>query len=166
MAVLLASTSGAVARDHNQRGATIASQGPDLASCVVPSAIRVPGTDGIAIDHIRFEDVPSLRDSPSVILRFDIRNDTAASVAGVIVSVALFANANRTPGAVPLLERPLEAVVRVPLRPGFSFDYTIRLKNLSLESACESDVVVVGDAVPYSLDRIHKSLLSGYRPPR
>jgi len=147
IAVLIGPTSAAVADSHNQQRATNASaHGTDIPTCVVPSAAGVPGQDGIAIDHIRFEDAPPLGGSPSVVLRFDIRNDTAADLAGVIVWMALFEHADRMPAAPRLLERPLEVLVNVPLPPKFSFGYKVRLKNLSLEFACESDVVVV--AVP------------------
>jgi hypothetical protein len=104
----------------------------------------VPHRDGITIRHIRFEGAPPFEDSSSVILRFDIRNDSADDVKGVIVSVSLFSAADRALETSPLLRRPLRVLVNEPLLAGYSLDYRICLKNLALESACRSEVVIVG----------------------
>jgi hypothetical protein len=74
-----------------------------------------------------------------------MRNDSAAGVTGIIVSVSLFGSADRTLETSLLLQQPLQMLVNAPLLAGYSLDYEIRLKNLSLESACMSEVVVVAE---------------------
>lgn len=148
IAVLIGgSTYGIWARDHSDHQALTLSRTPDVASCSVASAKHVPGRDDVTIRHIRFEAAPPFENSPSVILRFDMRNDSAAGVTGIVVSVSLFGSADRTLETSPLLQQPLRMRVNAPLPAGYSLDYEIRLKNLSLESACMSEVVVVADAV-------------------
>lgn len=141
------STYGIWARDHNDHRAPTASDLSDVSSCSVSSANHVPSRDAITIRHIRFEGAPPFQDSSSVILRFDIRNDSADDVKGIIVSVSLFSSADLAPENSPLLRQPLRVLVNEPLPAGYSLDYRIRLKNLSLESACRSKVVIVGDTM-------------------
>jgi hypothetical protein len=133
------------ARDHNDLRAADGSYLSDVDSCSVTSASPVFHRDGITIRHIRFEGAPPFEDSSSVFLRFNIRNDSADDVNGIIISVSLFSSADLALERSPLLLRPVRVRVNEPLPAGYSLDYGIRLKNLSLTSACRSEVVIVGD---------------------
>lgn len=148
VAVLIAgSVYGVGARDHNDHRALTVSLGRDVTSCSVTQAKHESSRGGITIKRIRFENAQSVDDSPSVTLRFEMHNDTAAAVAGTIVAVSLFASAEGTLETSPLLKRPFRVLVNEPLAAGYSLDYRVRLKNLALETACASEVVIVGEAV-------------------
>ena len=96
IAVLIAgSTDGTWARDRNDHRALNASILSDVTSCSVATAKQVPGREGVTIRDARFEGASPIEDSPSVMLRFVVRNDTTARINGVIVSVSLFSVAGR-----------------------------------------------------------------------
>jgi hypothetical protein len=97
---------------------------------------------GIAIRHIRLEPSTPVDGSPSVVLKFDLHNEGWTSVTDIVLEVSL-----RTRGGESAIEqpsvRPFTIKIRNVLMAGYSFDYEIRLRNVSLDTAKTPEIEVV-----------------------
>jgi hypothetical protein len=111
-----------------------------------PSALekKYEGSErGVSIRRIRLEPSPTVNDSEAVVLKFDVRNDTATGMTDIVVSVSLLGPPQGNLERRAVLVRPFRIRVGGPLRAGYSLDYEIQLKNLSLQSDCVPEIEVV-----------------------
>jgi hypothetical protein len=99
--------------------------------------------DGIAVRHIRLEAATAIDGSPSVVLKFDVHNEGWTSVTDVVLSVSLRNADSDTPIELPARVRPFTIKIRNVLLAGYSFDYEIRLRNVSLDTANTPEIEVV-----------------------
>jgi len=99
--------------------------------------------DGIAVRHIRVEAAMPVDGSPSVVLKFDVHNDGSANVTDIVLSVSL--RRSGTAKSVEPTARVQPFTIKIPnvLLAGYSFDYEIRLRNVSLETANVPEIEVV-----------------------
>lgn len=100
--------------------------------------------DGIAVRHIRLEAATPVDGSPSVVLKFDVHNEGSANVTDIVLSVSLRKSDSAEP-VEPARVQPFTIKLRNVVLAGYSVDYEIRLRNVSLEAA-NSPVIEVVDA--------------------
>ena len=104
---------------------------------------------GIAIRHVRLEASPAVDGSPSVTLKFDLHNVGLTSVTDIVLEVSLHSTTSprgATRGkAVDASEvvRPFTIKIHNVLMAGYSFDYEIRLRNVSLDATSAPEIEVV-----------------------
>jgi hypothetical protein len=101
---------------------------------------------GIAIRHVRLEASPAVDGSPSVTLKFDLHNVGWTSVTDIVLAVSLRNGAHegtRENASDAETVRPFTIKIRNVLMAGYSFDYEIRLRNVSLDNASAPKIEVV-----------------------
>jgi hypothetical protein len=116
-------------------------------SSILRSSLDLPDTDDpadrIAIHHIRIEPSTPFEGLPSVVLKFDLHNEGWTSVTDIVVSVSLRKDDRGTPRETSERVQPFTSKIRNVLLAGYSFDYEIRLRNLSFETDSVPDIQVV-----------------------
>jgi hypothetical protein len=114
---------------------------------ILRSSLDVPASqdavDGIAIRHIRVEAATSVDGSPSVFLKFDVHNEGSANVTDIVLSVSLRKSDTAEPVEPTVRVQPFTIKIPNVLLAGYSFDYEIRLRNVSLETANAPAIEVV-----------------------
>ena len=113
---------------------------------ITRSSLDLPGSDvadGIAVRHIRVEAATPVDGTPSVVLKFDLHNGGWTSVTDIVLSVSLRNSDSETPIELPASVRPFTIKIRNVLLAGYSFDYEIRLRNVSLDTAKTPEIEVV-----------------------
>jgi hypothetical protein len=98
---------------------------------------------GIAIRHVRLEPSTPVDGSPSVVLKFDLHNEGWTSVTDIVLSVSLRNSDSDRPIELPAAVRPFTIKIRNVLLAGYSFDYEIRLRNVSLDTVKTPEIEVV-----------------------
>lgn len=99
---------------------------------------------GIVIRDIHVEPAESIAESPSVILKFDVHNESETSVTGIVLSVSLLgAVAGNESESRPVLVRPFKVKIDEPLHAGFSFEYEMRLRNVPFDRDSVPDIRVI-----------------------
>jgi hypothetical protein len=98
--------------------------------------------DRIAIRHIRVEPSTPIEGSPSVVLKFDLHNEGWTSVTDIVLSVSMRKD-EQGRALEPARVQPFTIKIRNVLLAGYSFDYEIRLRNVSLDSASAPEIEVV-----------------------
>ena len=99
--------------------------------------------NGIAIRHIRLEATAPVDGSPSVVLKFDLHNEGWSSVTDIVLSVSLRSGDSDTLLEPSTRVQPFKIKIQNVLLAGYSFDYEIRLRNVSLDSASAPEIEVV-----------------------
>jgi hypothetical protein len=99
--------------------------------------------DGIAIRHVRLEEATPIDGTPTVLLKFDLHNEGWASVTDIVLSVSLRTAENGKPLEPLTRVRPFTIKIPNVLLAGYSFDYEIRLRNVSLDTASAPEIEVV-----------------------
>jgi hypothetical protein len=98
---------------------------------------------GIAIRHVRLEASPPVDGSPSVVLKFDLHNQGWTSVTDIVLSVSLRSGGSDTRVDPSTRVQPFRIKIQNVLLAGYSFDYEIRLRNVSLDTASAPEIEVV-----------------------
>src|SRR5262245_1003093 len=102
---------------------------------------------GIAVRHVRLEPSQAVDGSPSVTLKFDLHNVGWTSVTDIVLAVSLHSGARggTREKAIEASDtvRPFTIKIANVLMAGYSFDYEIRLRNVSLDAASAPEVEVV-----------------------
>jgi hypothetical protein len=114
---------------------------------ILRSSMDIPAkqdpVDAIAVRHIRVEAAMPVDGSPSVVLKFDVHNDGSANVTDIVLSVSL-RKSGTTKSVEPAVGvQPFTITIPNVLLSGYSFDYEIRLRNVSLDAANAPEIEVV-----------------------
>jgi hypothetical protein len=143
--MIVAALLGALAHVAEARG--VVDRAKPSVRGILRSSFDVPAkqdpVDGIAVRHIRVEAAMPVDGSPSVVLKFDVHNDGSANVTDIVLSVSL--RRSDTAKSVEPTARVQPFTIKIPnvLLAGYSFDYEIRLRNVSLEAANAPEIEVV-----------------------
>jgi len=79
-----------------------------------------------------------------VTLKFDLHNIGWTSVTDIVLAVSLHSGTRgNAPDASSEAVRPFTIKIRNVLMAGYSFDYEIRLRNVSLDTASAPEIEVV-----------------------
>jgi hypothetical protein len=108
----------------------------------VDLAAKQDPANGIAIRHVRLEPSTPVDGSPSVVLKFDLHNEGWTSVTDIVLAVSMRTRGGDNAKEAPKV-RPFKIRIRNVLLAGYSFDYEIRLRNVSLDPAHMPEVEVV-----------------------
>jgi hypothetical protein len=120
---------------------------PQAVRGVPRSSLDLPDNDDpadrISIRHIRLEASTPIEGSPSVVLKFDLHNEGWTSVTDIVLSVSLRKDDHGTPLEPSARVQPFTIKIGNTLLAGYSFDYEIRLRNVSVETANAPEIQVV-----------------------
>src|SRR5262245_33851357 len=98
----------------------------------------------IVIRRARLEPTPRRDESESVLLKFDVHNQSETSQANILLSVSLLGPAGEDSlEPRPVIVRPFSIRVETVLRAGYLVEYEILLRNLSSDCDCLPRIDVV-----------------------
>jgi hypothetical protein len=78
-----------------------------------------------------------------VVLKFDLHNQGWTSVTDIVLSVSLRSGGSDTRVDPSTRVQPFRIKIQNVLLAGYSFDYEIRLRNVSLDTASAPEIEVV-----------------------
>lgn len=109
-----------------------------------PRTTVKPGGIDIRIKNIRLESPPPSAPSPSAVLKFDMVNDGSAPVTDVVVEIAFLEARSTTNDVLPrVIVGPFIIRGTTVIDAGYTLNFAVLLRNLSVECNCVASVDVV-----------------------
>jgi hypothetical protein len=130
------------AQHDNPTAAKIAGESPIRPP---PSAATNDRGSPIRISNVRMEHATDADGAPMTVVKFHTSNDGPAAIEHVVFAISIVArSASRRIGVRPrVLAGPFVIRARVGIKPGFTVDYEIGLRDVSVACGCNPDVRVI-----------------------
>jgi hypothetical protein len=118
----------------------------------VPPLLNLPLTNEVPplnIENVRLErrvgTTLAAETSPSMFLKFEISNEGSTSVSDIVLEISIVEKPqSEQPNFAPrVVVHPFTIRGNVVLRPGYTMNYEMLMKNLSSECSCVATVAVV-----------------------
>ena len=98
----------------------------------------------LRIHNVRLEAPPLDGPKPSVILKFDLLNDSDVRITDVMIEIAIVAKPQTVSEPAPrVIVRPFIIRGHVTIEAGYTVAYQMLLRNLAPDCECQADVNVV-----------------------
>ena len=90
------------------------------------------------IENVRFEPAPLTKGSPSVVLKFDVFNDSETRLTDFVMRVSFVEKrfSDDAESQPRILVGPVTFTTRDVVEPGYVLGYEMRFRNLSTECGC------------------------------
>jgi hypothetical protein len=99
--------------------------------------------DSITIQNVRLEPAPPLDHRPTVRLKFEMHNEGPAAVSDLVLTASLVTRQPEADGSRPVVAGPFIIHMKSALAHGYSFEYEVRLRNVSIECNCVPTIVTL-----------------------
>jgi hypothetical protein len=140
-AVVVVLGSVPVAAMRAEQGQPAQPAGPESAP------LELPEHPALRVSDIRLEPAPVPGAEPSVVLRFNLENHGITQLADVVLRIAVYSEPSEAELTRAII-RPFTLHTDATLEPGYSIDYEMKFRNLSVGCHCVPKVEVVSAKAP------------------